>query len=391
MTNNMVSLYLKPVSEGLGVSRTSVSFTSSVRSVGTFLSNLSFGLVYRKFGFRKLAAAGILLIGLAFCGMASSQTVLAYGIFCFLVGISEAAISTAAISKAVSEWFVKSRGTVLGIITAASGLGGSLFAIILSSIMEEKGWRASQYFGGFLVILAAVLLFVVVRSKPSDIGTVAFGEGEAVEAKKKRGARFEGFTMEQLRKSPVFFLLLLSAFVSALCVYAPYHILFTHLMDKGIPQADAAKIQSLMFILLAATKVLDGTLSDVLGAKKVVVFSTLCTGTACLLLTGVSTLGGAILPTVLVAIGLPITTLLPALSTAELLGSRSYDTMIGLVLATVAVANMVSNPIMNSVYDKFGSYDIALRCAAALTVVSAALYIVLCLVTKRELKKCGEE
>lgn len=389
LTNNLNSLYLVPVSEGLSASRTSVSFAASLRSIGTFLSNATFGLVYKKFGFRKLAFCGLLVMGLSFFGLASSTTVLAYCLFAMLLGLFEATYSTAAISKLVGEWFVKYRGTILGVITAASGLGASFFAIILTNIMQEKGWRASQYFAGALIIIAAIAVFLLVREKPSEMGLVPYGadaaELSAKKGKKKKLPDFEGFSMERLKRSPVLWLFLLSAFLAAACTYAPYQILFSCLMDKGVAPEDAARIQSLMFLLLAGTKILDGTLCDLIGAKPVFVISTISVGLGALLLCSVNSLGSAILPTLLISIGLPLTTLLPALSTSAILGKRTYDTMVGMALAAVAVANMVVNPLMNSAFDRFGTYDVGLRVAAAVAFTSVLLYLFLCRLAKKEL------
>ena len=391
LTNNLNSLYLVPVSEGLGVSRTSVSLSASLRSVGTFLSNACFGVVYKKLGFRKMAACGLLVMGLALFGMASSTTVIAYCLFAMMLGLCEAAYSTAAISKVISEWFLRFRGTILGIVTAASGLGASFFAILLTNIMQEKGWRASQYFAGALIIAAAIVIFLVIRSKPSDMGLTAFGadDAEAVSGKKKKKklADFDGFSMERLRKSPVLWLFLLMVFLSAACTYAPYQNLFSCLLDKGVLPEDAAKIQSIMFLLLAGTKILDGTLCDVIGVKPVAVISLICVGTGSLLLCRVDSFESAIPPTLLVAVGLPLTTLLPALSTNAILGKRAYDSMVGMALATVAIANMVTNPLMNAIFDRSGSYDAGLRFAAAAALVTALLYVLVCRLAKRELEK----
>lgn len=284
---------------------------------------------------------------------------------------------------------MKYRGTILGVITAASGLGASFFAIILTNIMQEKGWRASQYFAGALIVIAAIAVFLLVREKPSEMGLVPYGadaaELSAKKGKKKKLPDFEGFSMERLKKSPVLWLFLLSAFLAAACTYAPYQILFSCLMDKGVAPEDAARIQSLMFLLLAGTKILDGTLCDLIGAKPVFVISTISVGLGALLLCSVNSLGSAILPTLLISIGLPLTTLLPALSTSAILGKRTYDTMVGMALAAVAVANMVVNPLMNSAFDRFGTYDVGLRVAAAVAFTSVLLYLFLCRLAKKEL------
>lgn len=394
ITNNLNSLYLIPVSDSLGVSRTAFSLTVSIRSVGTFLSNMAFGLVYRKLGFRKLAALGLAVMGLSIFGLASAQTIIAYAVFFLLLGLFEAAYSTAALSKLVGEWFIKYRGTVLGVITAASGLGASVFAIVLSGLIEKNGWRHSQVIAGSMILIAAVLVFFLVRSKPEDLGLKALGAGEEWEEKKRKkrkNADFDGFSMKELKKSPIFWLFLLTVFLMAGCTYAPYQILFSCLRDKGVSPEDAARLQSVMFLLLAAAKVLDGSLCDAIGIKPVAVISVLSVGLGCVLLIFVNSFAGAVLPTVLIAVGLPLTTLLPALSTNAILGRNCFDTMVGLALAAVAFSNMTVNPLMNTAFDKTGSYDLGLVCAAVGTVLAAGLYILVCRMAKRKLQKKAAE
>ncbi len=395
LTNNLNSLFLVPVSEGLHAKRTVVSFSTSLRSIGIFVSNLFFGVVYGKLGFRKLASCGLLVMGLACIGMASSQTVLAYCLFAMLLGCFEAAYSTAAISKLVGEWFIKHRGLVLGIITAASGLGASFFAIILNGIMQRSSWRGAQYFAGGLMVIATVVLFLVVRTKPADMGLKPYGadaqDAAQVKQKKKKYADFEGFTMQSLKKSPVLWLFLLVVFLSAFCSYASIHILIPCLTDNGLSAGDAAKLQSLMFLLLAGAKIFDGSLCDIVGAKTVSIISILCAGVSAFLLIRVHTFAGAILPTVLISIGGPLSTLLPSLSTNEIFGTRTYDTIVGWALAAVAIANMITSPIMNFFFDHLGSYDVGLYCAAGLSVITSILYPIVCRMAKRELNNNEKE
>ena len=176
LMNNISSLYLVPVSETLGVSRTSVSLTSSIRSVCTFLANMMFGVVYGKFGFRKLCTLGFVVCGLSFAGLGSAQTVITYGIFCALIGIFDTFCNTASLSKLVNEWFESHRGLVLGLVTASSGIGGSLFSMILSGIIEKNGWRMAHIVSGITLIITGVIVFILIRTKPSDMGLEPFNE-----------------------------------------------------------------------------------------------------------------------------------------------------------------------------------------------------------------------
>ena len=394
LLNNISSLYLVPVSETLQVSRTTISLTSSLRSIGSFTTNLMFGVIYKRFGFRKMATVGLIVIGLAFCGLASAQTVFSYAIFDLLIGLFDATCATASLSKLVNEWFESHRGLVLGVITASSGFGGSLFSILLTNVMEKNSWRAAHLLSGIMTIIGGLCVLALVRSKPSDMGLRPFGEGSGSDDSHKKKAHHPehlGLPVQRLMKTPTFYLMLLSCVISAACGYAPLHILIAHLCDCGLTQADAAKIQSIMYLLMAIMKILDGYLSDIVGAKIVVIFSTVCCGAACWLFADVTNFQSALLPTVLIAMGLPLTSILQPLSTGAVLGMRSYDTMVGLMLSMVAIAGMSTSPIMNAFYGKLGSYCQPLRAVAFVSVFSIALYLLVCRMAARDQEKYEAE
>ena len=390
--NNISSLYLVPVSETLGVSRTAISLTGSLRSIGSFCTNLIFGLVYRKFGFRKLASVGMLIIAGAFFGLASAQTVASYAIFNLLIGLFDATCATASLSKLVNDWFESHRGLVLGVITASSGFGGSLFSLLLSNVMEKSGWRAAHILEAVLILAGAISVLLFIRAKPADMGLRPYGEGEGDGHKKKNHhPEHMGLPVNRLMKTPTFYLMLLSSVLSAACAYAPLHILIAHLCDRGLTAASAARVQSIMYLLMAAMKIADGYFCDKIGAKKVVIASIVFAGASCFLFANVNSFAEAMLPTVLIAMGLPLTSILQPLSTAAVLGMRSYDTMVGLMLSMVAIASMISSPIMNFFYGILGSYSTPLRCVAILSVVSVALYLLVCRMAERDQLRYEQE
>lgn len=390
LMNNISSLYLVPVSETLGVSRTSVSLTSSIRSICTFLANMMFGVVYGKFGFRKLCTAGLVICGLAFCGLASAQTVITYGIFCALIGVFDTFCNTASLSKLINEWFETHRGLVLGLVTASSGIGGSLFSMILSGIIESRGWRMAHVISGITLVITGIIVFFLIRTKPSEMGLEPFSDNRRRKRKmvdeKVLHLKSAGLPFSRLKKTPAFYLMMLSCVISACVAYAPFHILIAHLTDNGLTSAQAAQIWSIMYLLMALMKILDGFFSDLVGARIVLIVSTICCGLSCFLYADVNTFSAAIFPTVLFAIGLPLTSILQPLSVAAVLGMRSYDNTIGLAMAMSAIASLSMGPVMNALYAKLGSYRIPMKCLLIVSIVSVLLYILVCRLADRDKK-----
>ena len=148
--NNISGLYIIPVTEELGISRGSFSWAYSIRSLIAFFSTLFSGFIFSKYGFRKLATIFLLITAVSYALLGSSQNALMLAVASALMGTGEGFCSTAAATRMVNTWFHKNQGLILGLVTASTGLGGSLFSIILSKSIETDGWRFSYYMCGIL-------------------------------------------------------------------------------------------------------------------------------------------------------------------------------------------------------------------------------------------------
>ena len=391
IVNNVNSLYLVPVSESLNVSRTAFSFSSSARGIAAFVTNFSLGFLYKKFGYRKLASIGLAIIGLAFLGYASAKTVTAYIFSSVFVGLFDAFCNSGAISLLINDWFESHRGLVYGAVTASSGFGGSIFCEVLSSVMEKHGWRQSHVVSAVCLIAMAVCVFILVRTKPEDMGLRPFGEGTSDHVKKKsHHPDNAGMPMSRIIRTPTFYLMLLVVLLSSSAALLPLYVLVAHLQDQGFSLADAARVQSIAYLIMTASKILDGFFSDLVGARSVSVFTILCCAASAWLFADVSSMQAVWLPTVLFAFALPMSSTMQPLSTASIYGQRAYDTLVGIVMALVCLASMVSMPIMNIFYGVFGSYTFAYRFVAIMSLVSLVLYILVCKLADRDARKYEE-
>lgn len=126
LTNNLSSMFILPVTEELGISRSAFSVAISLRSMITFVINLFFGFLYRRFGYRKLAICGFagMAVFLFAMGLATGYG----GILCAIpaMGLFGVFCDTANLLQLIRNWFHRHQGMVIGMVTAASGIGGAL-------------------------------------------------------------------------------------------------------------------------------------------------------------------------------------------------------------------------------------------------------------------------
>jgi predicted MFS family arabinose efflux permease len=166
----------------------------------------------------------------------------------------------------VQRWFVKRRGTVMGLLTASVATGQMIFLPLEAHLAETRGWRTVSIGVAALLLLLIPLVALLVRDRPSDVGLLPYGASpddpkvvpslENPFAKAMRVLRL-GFGKRD------FWLLAGSFFV---CGATTTGRLGTHLvpacMDHGIPEVRAAGLLAVMGIFDLVGTTASGWLSD---------------------------------------------------------------------------------------------------------------------------------
>lgn len=392
LVNNFTGYHLIPVTEELEISRTAFSLASSLRSVVSMLCTMFSGAMIRRFGYRITASAGLATAGIGYVLYATMKSYPVLLVGAVLMGISYGFCATSAISRLLNGWFHKYRGTVLGLVTAATGIGSSLLGIAQVWAIDNVSWRLSFGIGAVLQLGFAVLMYLLVRNKPEDIGLRPFGEGQVdPTVKKNRAPRWAGFTMEQLKKRPAFYLLILFAFLSCFCTLVSQYNLVPYFQDCGMSATRAGKIYGTMMFLLGFVKLGFGALCDWIGPKRVTL---LCHLACCIGLTMVMVLPqtdmamiGAL---ILFDMANPLTTIIFPLLSMDLFGYQGQNQYIGTITAMTAAANIVSGPVANTVRDTMGTYRPVYWGAIALSACMLFLYPLLFAMVKKDRKKLEE-
>lgn len=394
IVNNLVGLYVVPVSESLGITRAGFSLGFSIRSMVSAVVVILSGPVIRRYGYRYLSAAALAVTALAYINMGLSRNVYMLYCSCIVFGICDGFCSTAAAVYLVGNWFHKYRGTILGLVTAATGFGGSAFCMLITGVMEFSDWRVSLYVCAGCALFMAVVVLLAVRSEPRELGLVPLGEGEVSGKhvrKKKDEDHWHGFEMSLLLKLPGFYLALLAVLLTNLCLCLAYYNVVPYLRDCGMSASQAAAMQSVMLLVMAGFKLLCGALSDWLGARWTTsicaAFLIVSLGLFC----GISGAAAAWAAVLTFSLALPLMSVMIPLFSAALFGYRAHNSFSGVFLAMPSVAAIAANPVANVIHDRVGSYRPAFLGAAVLSVLVFVLYIVVFIVTARERKREEEK
>ena len=180
-------VFLPPMCEEFGWSRSALSgpFTAFAL-VGGILGPLA-GISIGKFGARKNAIAGNLVVALGLMGMSLVKELwhvyLFYGV---LIGAGLAFGTWIATVTVVNNWFIRRRSLAMGLLFAAGGIGGFAFPPLISWLISSLGWQMSWgCLAGSHMVLAVVIGGILIRNKPEEMGQVP--DGEVAQAAQETG------------------------------------------------------------------------------------------------------------------------------------------------------------------------------------------------------------
>lgn len=370
--NNFATLFFLPVSQDFGVSRSLFSLAGSLKAIASVLGTFLSGAVLLRFGYRKSVFA-FLLVGItALFILVGSNNMIPYCIGCVIWGLADGVCINAGPPRLVGAWFHRHQGAVLGAVTSATGLGGSLMCIILSGIIERSGWKSAFLTAAVLMSIVAVLILILVRDRPEDKGLKPFGEGQRIVKKKEGNDHWIGYTFQELRRAPAFYLMILFTFVSCFFSGGILAIIIPHLQDVGLTATQAASMQSTMMLALAAVKFGCGIFSDKIGAKWVTMGCLACTCISAALFPFAGSSSVALITVLIFSASLPLTSVMVPLLCSALFGYQAQASCLSIVMAIISLAGIVSGPTANMIFDTTGSYNLFFGICA---VGSAALMV----------------
>lgn len=355
---NSTSVFVVPVCESFDVSRSAFASANVPYNLLSMAGTFCTGLIFRRFGYQKPAILSLLLVGASMAVAGASQSIVTYGVARALFGLGFGVCFTAGATFIIRNWFHKHQGLVLGAISMASGLGGSLMTILLTWVTHRFHWRIASYAAAALCVLIAVL-YLILRDRPEEKGLRPLGfSAVSMDTKQVRNytVNHPGPAFSQLIKQPCLYLMILCFFLCCSSVYMASATIVPHFQGEGFSSRAAAAYQSIMMLVLAAAKLICGGLCDRFGAKTV---SLVCVACAAL---GELILGLTLHPMLcaigiaLLAIGLCMTSVLIPLLAQDLFGHRSAVTVNGIFLAMACGANILASVLSGICFDSTGSY-----------------------------------
>ena len=168
---NCNGIFIKPVCEDLGFTRGAFTLYASIASfVGMFMQ-VVYGNLYQKYPMLPFSRVSIFVVCSCVLGYSFATKLWHFYALAVLYGLLSTPILTVTIASLVSNWFVDKKGLAMGLAYSGSGVTAAIMTPILSSVVQNVGWRWGYRLlavTGFAVLFVSV--FVLLREKPSDMG-----------------------------------------------------------------------------------------------------------------------------------------------------------------------------------------------------------------------------
>jgi predicted MFS family arabinose efflux permease len=193
------------------------------------------------------------------------QLILLWG---FVVGLGTGMTALVLGATVAARWFNARRGLVVGLFAASTATGQLLFLPVMAKLTELYSWRAATLALCALMALAAIMVLLVVRDRPSDLALRPFGDDDRtpVAPPAPANAPIASAALGALReasRSRVFWVLFLTFYI---CGASTNGLIQTHFItlcaDYAIPATGAATLLAMMGIFDFIGTIMSGWLSD---------------------------------------------------------------------------------------------------------------------------------
>lgn len=365
-------LYTFAITEALGIKRSVFSLNDSFRFVTTAIVNIFFGSMVQKYGTKKLICAGFISMILSCVLYSVATNVFVIYLGGCLLGIGIAWTTTTMVGCVVNKWCKENKGTIMGLILCANGLGGALAAQIVSPIIYEEG-NVFGYRNAYrlvaLILLAVFLLIVVFfREQPKS-----YDHSQPLVTKKKsRGQSWVGMEYSEVKKKGYYYAVLACIFLTGLVLQGVVGVAAVHMKDIGISDAYVATVASALSISLSVFKFLTGFIYDKFGLR---ITMNLC---SCSAVIGILSLvfvtnsqTGMVMGMaygIISAMALPLETIMLPIYAGDLFGEKSFDTIMGKIVSFNVLGYALGAFVMGVCYDVFGTYQPALIASAVVMI-----------------------
>ena len=271
------SVLILPLEEEFGWRRDVISAAIAINVLLFGLTAPFAAALMDRFTIRKVVMSALSVISLgALLTIWMNQSwhlLLLWGV---VVGIGTGSMALVFAATIANRWFVKKRGLVIGVLTAAGASGQLVFLPTLANLAQDPGWRASSLMISIAAFLMVPLIYFFLKEDPQSINTTPYGaesDWQPPMLEKGNAAKVAVDALRDASKVRNFWYLVGSFFV---CGLSTSGLIGTHFIpaahDHGMSQVTAASLLALIGVFDVVGTITSGYLTDRIDPRKLLFF-----------------------------------------------------------------------------------------------------------------------
>lgn len=362
MIYNPLSVYTAPILESFPqFTRAQYALAFTLMSAICAVANLFLGKLKQLINLRGIVTVGgiLMTIGMFLYSRANSL-----GMFYFaalIVGVAFAFLASAICGTIINTWFAKHTGLLVGLTVSLAGLGGTIFSPMVGKWIAAYGWRHSFMIATIVSAICTVIMALLFRSEPQQLGLKPMFYEEKPEAENvKKDEVVFGPTFAEGRKTVNFWAVVITWLVIGITVYSIMGIISIYVQDLGYDAASAGLAIAPMFTVNMVMPFVIGWLSDHLHIKWLVAIGIGMFTIACVILLMKPALGMIYVVACLTGVGIATGRSTLPMITRAVFGTRDYAGFIGVFVGVFSGGIAIGSYVIAAIYDKFGSYSSAM-------------------------------
>ncbi len=362
-----------------GWTRLAINSAISLGALLSIVGVVGFGTLIMKTSNKKFFVPVALLIGLDLIWMATAKDVMTFKISMVILQILLVGPVIASFAL-LSNWFVKKRGMILGIVTIGAPASSATFTPIATKLIEIYGYSAVYTGIGIIYAFFGLIVLFLVHEKPEDYGYAPDNADATPEeikrAKQELDSHETEWTFSRIVRTKEVWLLVFSWGFVFLMMTGIMSQLIPRFLDVGIPLNRALALMSIAAIAGMPMSYVWGWLDDKFGTPKTcIIFSfAYVFGSFCFIFGSADNMifaFGGILAVALTTGGMP--NLQPSLQ-AWVFGRKDFVNTNRYISIGHMVLRSMGFTVMGAVYAHYGTYTPAYIIFIGLALVTAVLF-----------------
>ena len=381
--SSTLSIFLKPITEELGVSRGAFSLIRTFEIGVAALIVPLLGPWIDRHGGRGVLVLGVLMEGTGLLLSSLAQSFWQFAaVRCSLVIAGEALLGSLVMNVTIAQWFVRKRGRAMGIANLGTGIAKLSIPLCAAYLFVLVGWRSTWAIFGIvapLLVVAPALIFI--RRRPEDLGLRPDGEppplrpdesspsGERLPAAERQNLTSEtSWTRAQVLRLPNFWLLVFTFGIASVGIAGLNLHIFSYVTDIGYSPLIAASFMSTIAFTQLGSTLVWGFLADRFDIRKVSCVQFLIQGIGLVIMISSAQIHLTYAGFFLYGTGLAGSFVLREVIWANFFGRASLGTVRGLSLFFSHLFAASGAPFFGFLHDRMGSYNLSF------TIFSGALF-----------------